>query len=61
MILKKPLLQDPYVAQVLTLASQMRLEKKAKGVTSSSDQIEDAIYEIRNQKLRVLRSRTQTQ
>lgn len=54
----RSLLEDIYIAHVLILAKQMKTEKAAKGVTSTSDFIDDAVREISRQKQRVLRVRS---
>jgi hypothetical protein len=52
----KILLEDILVSQVWTLASQLKEEKKRKGVTSTSDFIDEAAHMIRQKKDRVFQA-----
>lgn len=51
---EKIILEDILAAQVLTLAKALKAEKAANGVRSTSDFIDDAACEIRNQKSKIL-------
>jgi len=51
---EKQLLQNIFSAQVLLLAGQLKADKKAKGVTSTSDFVNDAVRLILREKQRIL-------
>lgn len=50
------LLENILTAQVLVLAQQLKAEKKARGVSSTSDFINEAAIEIKKQQGRVLQA-----
>ena len=58
---QKALINDLYVAQVLCLAKQMKAEKLAKGIHSTSDFIYDAVQEIHDYRREVFQVRSQMQ
>lgn len=51
------MVEDIYTAHVLLLADQIKGQKKTRGVTSTSDFIDDAVKLINQQKQRILRAR----
>lgn len=51
------MVEDIYTAHVLLLADQIKEQKKTRGVTSTSDFIDDAVKLINQQKQRILRAR----
>jgi hypothetical protein len=51
---QKGLLEDIFTAHVLILANQIKEQKRAKGVTSTSDFTDDAIRLINQKKPRIL-------
>ena len=53
---EKDLLESILTAQVLILAKTLKSEKKARGVTSTSDFISEASREIQDQKSKILRA-----
>ena len=50
------LLENILTAQVLVLAQQLKTEKKARGVSSTSDFIKEAAAEIKKRRDRVLQA-----
>lgn len=50
------LLEDVFTAHVLILANQLKEQKRAKGVTSTSDFTDDAIRLINQKKHRILQA-----
>lgn len=53
---QKGLLEDIFTAHILILANQIKEQKRAKGVTSTSDFIDDAIRLINQKKPRILQA-----
>ena len=51
------LIEDIFTAHVLMLANQLKEQKKTKGVTSTSDFIDDAVRLINQKKSQILRAR----
>ena len=51
------LLENTFAALVLILANQLKEQKKAKGVTSTSDFVSEAIHLINQKKGRILQVR----
>jgi len=50
------LIEDMFAAHVLILANQLKEQKKAKGVTSTSDFTDDAIRMISQKKHKILQA-----